>query len=106
LRQLLSALCVQLKWVFSALFSAFPSCGSFFVPLARIAGDVFQLVHTPHSVPETSGIGTETAKDSQGRICMSGRSSALLRIMGSLVIAILLGFGISRLEGKHFSSLK
>lgn len=37
---------------------------------------------------------------------MFDRNSALLRTKGSLVIAVVLGFGIGRLGGTHFSSLQ
>lgn len=36
---------------------------------------------------------------------MSGRSSVLLRTAGSIVIAVILGFGVAELTGKRFSSL-
>ena len=36
---------------------------------------------------------------------MSGRSSVLLRTKGSIVIAVILGFEVGGLTGKHFSSL-
>jgi hypothetical protein len=76
------------------------------MPLAKIAVNALQIVQTPHLCQKHPEHGTETAEDSPGGMCMSGRSLALLRTKGSLVIAVVLGFEIGRLGGTHFSSLQ
>lgn len=76
------------------------------MPLTKIAVDPLQIVQTLHLCQNHAESDVQKPVTCLGGTDMFDRSSALLRTMGSLVIAVLLGFGIGGLGGKHFSSLK